>query len=85
MSDHCLVLHAVGLSLLSPAQALPSGADLVASYQPVFAWVSLSLYVVSALPWFVPAIHHPTAAFPASVPSQSVVFKPLLSQGIHKW
>lgn len=78
MPDDSLVLHAVSLSLLSCVQALFSMADLVASCQPVIIWVCISLYVVSALPWFVPALHHP-AAFSASVPRQSVVLRPLLS------
>lgn len=73
MSGHSLVLGVVDLPLLSPAQALFSVGDLVASCQPVITWVCLSLYVVSALPWVVPTLHHTAAAFPASVPSQSVV------------
>lgn len=51
------VLHVAGLSLLSPAQALAFTAGRVASRQPVIAWVCLSLYVVSALPWFTPTFH----------------------------
>lgn len=76
------ILCAAGFSPLSPGQALSSTTDQITSCQPVITWACFSLYMVCALPWFAPAFHQLAFAFHTSVPSQSVICNPLLTQEI---
>lgn len=70
MSDHSVILCAVGLSLLSPAQPLSFFCRLGHLLQAVITWVCLSLCVLFLPPGFIPAFDHPAASFPLSAPRQ---------------